>query len=222
MSDEYKVSSKREIPKLDVDILMARVGIELYLEIFREDAQPIVNIETFEGLNPNESLLCFGFTESGQPITTMDEYSSIKYVIYGSKASQGFITPNYAKGRRFTNELRQTVILKGWDSIATYCKCSPEYCKQEIQKLCDMGVQKRIYVRRVCNLVGLSDDFGLFNNPTIFSGEDWIRHPIDYNSVWNKLLLPRLKSKWRILTSEVRSSVEAKKNAKLSKEYEET
>ena len=221
MSEEYKVSSKKEIPKLDVDILMARVGIELYLEIFREEAMPICNVSTFEGLNPNESLLCFGFKENGEPVTTMDEYSSIKYVIYGSKASQGFITQNYSKGRRFTNEFRQVTILKGWDAIGSYCKCSPEFCKQEIQKLCDMGVQKRIYVRRVCNLVGLNDDFGLFHNPTIFSGEDWIRHNIDYNSVWNKLLLPRLKSKWRILTPEVRSSVEAKRNAKLSKEYAE-
>ena len=221
MSEQYKVSSKKEIPKLDVDILMSTIGIEIYLEIFREEPQPIVNIETFEGLNPNESLLCFGFREDGSPVISNDQHSEIKYLIMGSKASQGFVTPNYAKGRRFTNEFRQVTILKGWDAIGSYCKCSPEFCKQEIQKLCDMGVQKRIYVRRVCNLVGLNDDYALFHNPTIFSGEDWSRHGIDLNSVWNKLLLPRLKSKWRILTSEVRSSVEAKRNSQLSKEYEE-
>jgi hypothetical protein len=213
MSEQYKVSSKKEIPKLDVDILMSTIGIEIYLEIFREEAQPIVNIESYEGLNPNSSLLCFGFREDGSPAISNDQRSEIKYLIMGSKASQGFITPNYSKGRRFTNEFRQVTILKGWDAIGSYCKCSPEFCKQEIQK--------RIYVRRVCNLVGLSDDFGLFHNPTIFSGEDWSRHNIDLNSVFNKILLPKLHSKWRILTNEVRSSIQAKRNAQLSKEYAE-
>lgn len=214
MTEEYRVSQKKEIPKLDIDVLMGRIGIEIYLEIFREQAMPIVNIETFEGLETDEDLLCFGFTESGEPITTIEEFSRIKYVIYGSKSSQGFITPNFGRGRRCND-----VVVKGWDAIASYCKCSPEYCKEQIQKLCDMGIQKRIYVRRVCNLVGLSDDFGLFKNPTVFSGEDWIRHNIDYNSVWNKMLLPKLKSKWRILTSEIRSGLEAKRAKALGEAY---
>lgn len=219
MSEDYKVSTKEQIPKIDINLAMSQIAIAIYLEIFSETSVAIANTETFEGLGRDENILCIGFTEDGFPITTMDEYDKIKYFVKGSKMSQALITPNFIRGRRYTDANRKTTILKGWDAIASYCGCSPETCEKELQKLCDSGIQKKVYVRHVHNLVGLDSDYGLFKNPVIFSGQDWIRHNIDYNAVWNKILLPKIKSKWRILTPEIRGSLEAKKNKKLSEEY---
>ena len=222
---EFLVTSKKEIPAVDADIAMANITIELYLEVFRKNEPiEICNIDTLEGLSSDAQVLCFGFTKNGSPVTSMDQYDQIDFHIAGSKSSQAFITPDFTRGIRFTDAKRQVTILKGWNAIAYRAGCSPEKCREEIQKLLDSGVNRRIYLRHLHNLIGMDSagaEAANIKDPVIFSAQDWIRHPLDLDSGWNHVLLKKLGSRWRILTPDLKASLEAKRNAKLSKEYAE-
>jgi hypothetical protein len=216
----FKTSKK--IDKIDATLSLQLESIEIYKEIFSHTPMSIANIETLEGLEVEKAISCVGFDENGTPILSDRDDQKVKYHIFGSKIGSGFVTPVYNVGMTITklvNGERTAIKIKGYEGLGRMLGVSAEKCQTEIQKCLDSG-NERIYVRWLHNLLGLEEDYGLFKDEVIFSGQAWDRKEIDYNAVWNKILLPKLKSKWRILTPEMRSLLENKKTNRLREEFE--
>lgn len=216
----YTVSSKKTFEKVDADICLQNEEVAIYKEVYGHASVNIVNINTFDGLDRDKGVSCVGFTEDGKPILTDRESIKVKYAVYGGKVGDGFMTPIYNNGRKEVLYVRGEKVTresKGFEALAQALGTSTDNCRKEIQGMLDRGSRK-IYVRFLHNLCGLEQSFDLFTDVIVFSGESW-RHPTDYNVIWNKVLLPNLKSEWRILTDEIRAVLEDKRNKQLQKEY---
>ena len=220
----YTVTAKKPFQKLDAEVVLQNEEVAIYKEIFSHTSVNIVNVKTFDGLDINQAMSCCGFTEDGKPILTDRDDMKIKYHVFGSKVGDGFMTPTYNNGRKQVLYVRGEKVIresKGFEALAECFGISPQKMQTEIEAMLDAG-NRKIYIRFLHNLLGLEQSFGLFEDTIIFSGESWSHHEPDFNEVWNKVLLPKLKSEWRVLTPEIRAMLEAKRDRELEKEFGET
>jgi hypothetical protein len=220
------IEAKKEDLKRSIDVGMEKGTVIVYLEVFPTNVVNVVNIETFEGLEKDDPIVCVGFTSTGKLV--MDDRVKgdfIAYRIHGSKRSHIPLSYDYIYGRLVDGgrgadgKRREPVYIYKWEAVASYVGCDANVLRDKCQELLDKGVTK-IYVRWLHNLVGMSQAYG-FIDELIVSADSWDNKGIDYNSTWNKLLLKKLGSPYRIGTDEVKRKLIEKRNKQEAKEYED-
>jgi len=209
----HTVTKKSEIPEHDIDLAMEKEQIAIYLEIFSCTITSIVNRLSFEGLE-GQLIACCGFSASGSPISDDRlKGETVVFRVRGMKSGQTLISRSYVWGRRFDDNK-----LFRWDAVASFVGCSPDELKNACQRLLNSGTTK-MYVRWLHNIVGMEQTFGLFEDELIVSGEPWNHKEVDYNFAWNRILLPKLKCAWRILTPEIKTKLLEKRNKDSVKDF---
>lgn len=213
----YRVTTKETIVHSDVNVAMDSESVAVYVEVYAVACVPMVNVVTMEGLDPENDIKAWGVDKDGNPV--LDNKKVVWCGFHGSKTGQRYITNVFRDGcYARPNPKEEPYFIKGWEIIGKMCKCSPDVAKKEIDTLLQSGCRK-IYVRKLSNLLGLENDHGFFDDVTIFSSQNFDRKQPDYNAIINKLLLPSLKSEWRIRTKELVAMLNSKKTKQLESEY---
>jgi hypothetical protein len=184
---------------------MEQLNINLRLVVFSSsDRVRIVNIQDFEGLDMEIS--AFGFDANGEPITSSDQIRNVKYKVTGASHSGVFLNPVFSHGLSLEhkhNTLGNLISgekVFGWNAVAMQlsrngCYADPKTIQEATENLIRSGIN-RVHYYREANINGMAQDYGMFKDHWIVSGDV---PQINYD-IFNKLL-KKISSAWRIQTA---------------------
>jgi hypothetical protein len=194
-----------------------KTGIFLNMCVMRKNSQQkILNVETFSGSMKNENIECFGFNKVGRvdgkektgvPVFNKDRPIDFSF----TGAFVGLVNLNNVFRR--TSKLRkagQTIpeYLYEFEALAYFLSqkgigINAEKVEAEVKDLISKGIH-RIFVYKESELYGMTSkaysELCDLTDKWVFSGEIPIPN---YDTLWNQIALPYLKSEWRIATDNV-------------------
>lgn len=200
---------------------MEQANINLKIVVFAQNERVrVINIEDFEGLDSEIS--AFGFNSNGEPILSSEQQS--KYQVTG--ASHGGVNLNnvYTRGlntdfhRNIKGELINNGKLHGYAAVALQlsrngCAANPLEIQKAMESLIKSGIT-RIRFYRLCNINGMAQSYGMFEDKWLISGDI---PEISYDN-FNRLL-KKIGSSWRIQSA---STLKLLRKLELQKLTQET
>jgi hypothetical protein len=183
---------------------MSQTNVNLKITVFAQEARvKVVNVEDFTGLD--EEIDAFGFTEKGEPVTSMEHITQAKYRVTGLPRGGVNLNNVFSRGlnrdykRDATGKLENSGKLHGWDAVTMQlsrngCHADPKEIQQKTEALIKSGIS-RIHFYREANICGMAQSYDMFKDRWVVSGDV---PEVNYD-VFNKLL-KKLGSAWRIQT----------------------
>jgi hypothetical protein len=187
-------------------------NINLKLTVFAKEARvKIVSLNDFTGLD--EEINAFGFTEKGDPVTSMEYIAQAKYRVTGFPRGGVNLNNVYSRGLNadykhvpdgYDEHGRQKFKLvssgkaHGWDAVAMQlsrngCHADPKTIQKQAESLIKSGIS-RVHFYREANINGMAQSYGMFKDKWLVGDIPEVNY-----DVFNKLL-KKIGSKWRIQT----------------------
>lgn len=194
---------------------MESATVNLKIMVFSQtELVKIVNIQDFSGLDVE--IFAFGFDSNGEPVQTREQLQNAKYRVTGSSHggvslnnvfNRGLLlnaTQHKPSGKYYDGRPVLTIVepkrVFAWEAVTLMlsrngCAANPEEIREKTENVIRSGVN-RIHFYRLANTYGMKEDYGLFRDVWLVSGEI----PSVSYDMFNTLL-KKIGSPWRILTA---------------------